>query len=142
MTLPAPGGRPKDRVLTACELFGRDRIVAWCEALLSGSAGDDDPAWPDISWLGGTIGWPATWRRVWGARGLLHIGPPAHPEIVLDALADDAWRVREMALKVIASHGIDDPRGAVETCTSDPYERVRYQAWRVLGHPDPGAASR
>ena len=56
-------------------------------------------------------GGPDYWARVWGARGLLHIGPPARAEIVLDALSDESWRVREMSLKVIRRHGLDDPDG-------------------------------
>ena len=46
-------------------------MIEWCEELLAGRAGDDDPAWPDIAWLGGTVGWVPYWARTWGARGLL-----------------------------------------------------------------------
>ena len=63
----------------AVELFGREHIVLWCEGLLAGRVDVDDAAWPDIAWLGGTIGWADYWGRVWGARGLLHIGPPRAP---------------------------------------------------------------
>ena len=71
--------------------------------------------------------------RAWGARGLLHIGPPARPGIVLDALGDPAWRVREMSLKVIRRHGLEDPRGRIDRLVDDPGERVRVQAWTTLG---------
>ncbi|WEK14068.1 MAG: HEAT repeat domain-containing protein [Candidatus Microbacterium phytovorans] len=133
--LPDSRLRPRERALAACELFGHQRVVTWCGELLSGRAREDDPHWPDIAWLGGTVGWPEYWARVWGARGLLHLGPPADPAIVLAALDDPAWRVREMALKVIAAHDLEDPLGHVDSCTDDPVARVRAQAWRVLGMP-------
>lgn len=110
-------------------------VVDWCEELLSGGATDDDLRYPDIAWLKGRIGWPAHWSRVWGARGLLHVGPPARPMLVVDALNDDAWRVREVALKVIVRHGLDDPSGRVAERLEDPVERVRQQAMRALGVP-------
>lgn len=137
--LPAKGARPSVLAASAVDLFGRPRVVEWCEDLLSGEASDDDRRYPDISWLGGTIGWADYWSRVWGARGLLHIGPPARPSIVLDALGDESWRVREMALKVIARHEIDDPVGVVDQLTEDPIARVQTAAWRALGIPSPDA---
>ncbi|GAA1987172.1 hypothetical protein [Microbacterium pumilum] len=128
---------PKDLAAQASELFGRETIVLWCEELLAGRADADDPAWPDIAWLGGTIGWADYWGRVWGARGLLHVGPPSHPAVVLDALSDVSWRVREMSLKVVRRHGLDDPDGIIDRLVDDPVERVRVQAWTTLGwHPD------
>ena len=133
----APGALPRDLAMQAADLFGRDLVIEWCEQLLAGRASDDDPAWPDIAWLGGTVGWVTYWTRTWGARGLLHVGPPAHPSIVLHALADDSWRVREMSLKVIRRHGLDDPHGAVDRLVRDPAARVRVQAWMALGVPVP-----
>jgi hypothetical protein len=134
-----PGALPRDLVAGAVDLFGRDRVIAWCEELLVGRAADDDPAWPDIAWLGGTIGWKPYWARTWGARGLLHAGPPARADLVMSALDDEAWRVREMALKVIRRYEIDDPAGAVDALTDDPVERVRVQAWKTLGLSPEGA---
>ena len=60
-----------------------------------------------------------------------------HPAIVVHALADDSWRVREMSLKVIRRHGLDDPDGVIDRLVDDPVERVRVQAWTTLGwNPD------
>lgn len=131
--LPHPSDRPHERVRHARELFGADAVVAWCEALLAGLVSADDADHPDIAWIGGTIGWPGYWARVWGARGLLHCGPPAHPGIVYDALLDESWRVREMSLKVMRAHGLDDPDARVDALTTDPVGRVREAAWRALG---------
>lgn len=126
---------PAANVRNAAARFGRDAVVEWCEALLQGSAVDDDPRYPDIAWLCGTVGWPEHWARVWGARGLLHIGPPARPEVVLDALEDDSWRVREMVLKVVIRHELDDPHARITALVDDANERVRHQALRALGVP-------
>ena len=54
---------------------------------------------------------------------------------VLDALDDESWRVREMALKVITRHGLDDPEQRIVKLLEDPSERVRLQARRALGIP-------
>lgn len=126
---------PAVNARNAVEQFGREVVVDWCEALVQGSARDDDPRYPDIAWLCGTIGWPDHWSRVWGARGLLHIGPPAHPEVVRDALDDEAWRVREMALKVIVRHELDVSAERLAALVEDESDRVRHQALRALGVP-------
>lgn len=131
------GARPAVLAANAARVFGRDRVVEWCEELLAGAVGADARDRPDIAWLAGTVGWPEYWAQVWGARGLLHIGPPARPHVVVGALADPQWRVREMALKVIARHGLDDPDGDVDALTRDPVRRVRDAAWRALGLPVP-----
>jgi hypothetical protein len=135
--LIAPGALPRDLVAGAVDVHGRTRVIEWCEELLAGRATDDDPGWPDIAWLGGTVGWAPYWARTWGARGLLHVGPPARREIVLAALHDESWRVREMSLKVIRRHGLDDPGGHLDRLVDDPVERVRIQAWMALGLPVP-----
>lgn len=134
---PLPDRRrsPRESATLAAALFGHAHVVRWCEELLIGDATDTDPRYPDITWLRGTAGWPEYWSRVWGARGLLHVGPPARPEIVLLATGDRAWRVREMSLKVIAAHALPDPTGVVDRLVDDPVERVRRQAWRTLGMP-------
>ena len=133
----APGALPRDLVAGAVDLYGRARVIEWCEALLAGDTFDLDPSWPEIAWLGGTVGWAPYWARTWGARGLLHVGPPSHPDVLLNALGDESWRVREMSLKVIRRHGLDDPAARVDRLVDDPVERVRIQAWMALGLPVP-----
>jgi HEAT repeat protein len=48
------------------------------------------------------------------------------------ALQDEAWRVREMALKVVARHRLEDALPAVAERQGDPSTRVRAAASRAL----------
>ncbi len=71
------------------------------------------------------------WRRVWGARGLLHCYDSEADEIVTAALADEHWRVREMAAKVVAKHRVGAAFDAVAGLRDDPVPRVRAAAARA-----------
>jgi HEAT repeat protein len=84
--------------------------------VLDGNAGGRDGYWP----------------RVWGARGLLHAWDPAATEAVIVATHDEAWRVREMAAKVIARHRAGDALNAVAALRTDPVPRVRAAAARAV----------
>jgi HEAT repeat protein len=55
----------------------------------------------------------------------------ATPSIV-EALADEAWRVREMAAKVVARHLVDDALPGLTALDNDPVPRVRAAASRAL----------
>ena len=48
------------------------------------------------------------WPRVWAARGLLHAWDDRATAVIVQATADGAWRVREMAAKVIARHRVGE----------------------------------
>lgn len=70
--------------------------------------------------------------RVWGLRGLLWAwDDTALPELRL-ALGDEAWRVREMAFKVIARHLLGDFVPDAAAARDDPAPRVRHAAHRAL----------
>ena len=71
------------------------------------------------------------WLRVWAARGMLWAGPPNDPRVVGTALIDPAWRVREMACKVIARHCVDELLDEVAALELDPVTRVRTAASRA-----------
>jgi hypothetical protein len=71
------------------------------------------------------------WRRVWGARGLLHAWDATAERAIVAATADEHWRVREMAAKVIARHRVDAGLEAVTQLRADPAPRVRAAAERA-----------
>ena len=76
----------------------------------------------------------AYWLRVWGARGLLWawLDTAEERSVLVDALADEAWRVREMAAKVVARHLVGAAFDAVAALRDDPVPRVRAAAERAL----------
>ncbi len=78
---------------------------------------------------GGPTGY---WPRVWAARGLLHVWDEAATPALLRATGDDSWRVREMAAKVIARHGVGAGIEAAGRLADDPVPRVRQAAARAL----------
>jgi hypothetical protein len=138
--MPAPpkwGTTPRESVESAEQRLGRGHVVDGCIALLRGrradpeltlalggrparwAAGYDEPAGPEY------------WLRVWGARGLLYAWDDAAAPAVIEALHDDAWRVREMALRVIARHRITAALPAVIATKDDASARVRAAARRT-----------
>lgn len=82
--------------------------------------------------LDGAVHRDTYWPRVWGARGLLWVWDDAATGEVRLALTDDAWRVREMALKVIARHRVGDLVPEAAGACDDPVPRVRKAANRAL----------
>jgi hypothetical protein len=71
------------------------------------------------------------WRRVWAARGLLYAWVPEAAGPVIAALADEHWRVREMAAKVVARRAIGEALYQVTALSDDPVPRVRAAAGRA-----------
>ncbi len=127
-----PRAHPRVLIQEARARFGDDVVLAWCIDLIRRCSGPDDPDDPPIEWVGGTTGWPAYWPRVWGARGLLYVwGDRASPDVVA-ALADDAWRVREMAAKVVRLREVGEAAATLPDLVDDPVERVRIAAVRAL----------
>ncbi len=74
----------------------------------------------------------AYWFRVWAARGLLWVWDDVGMDAVRAALADPAWRVREMAVKVVARHQLGDLLPVVLVLRTDPTDRVRSAAQRAV----------
>ena len=72
------------------------------------------------------------WLRVWATRGLLWAWDGRAVDSLRGALLDDAWRVREMAAKVVARHLVGDLLTNVATLRGDPVARVRHAAERAV----------
>ena len=72
------------------------------------------------------------WPRVWALRGLLYVVDDSATSSVVAACSDPSWRVREMALKVIAAHRLDDALEVAARCQADDVARVRAAAARAL----------
>jgi hypothetical protein len=129
---------PRQSVAAECQRRGKPAVVAGCIALLQGHDVDDTlvlalggpPAQDVLS--GGAGGKAGYWPRVWAARGLLHAWDDRATEVIIQATADDAWRVREMAAKVIARHHIGDALPAVAQLRNDQVPRVRAAAERAV----------
>ncbi len=136
----SPGTTPRQNVRAECERRGRDAVIAGCIALLTGGAlpmptvhllALGGPAAPYV--LSGGEGGPGGyWPRVWAARGLLHEWADAATPAIIAATTDDAWRVREMAAKVIARHKVGDALEAVVALRGDAVPRVRAAADRAV----------
>ena len=128
---------PRQSIEIECARRGRAEVVAGCVALLRRQEVDDN--------LVIALGGPASqvvlddgprlanqyWRRVWGARGLLHCYDDQAEKAVTEALADEHWRVREMAAKVVAKHRVGAAFDAVTGLRDDPVPRVRAAAERA-----------
>ena len=129
---------PQQRIAAECTKRGRDEVVAGCIAVLAGRDTDDAL----IAVLGGGHGrWllnagvpadQAYWLRVWAARGLLWVWDDSATAAVVTGLGDPAWRVREMAAKVVAKHLVGDALAAVADLRGDPVRRVRAAAARAV----------
>jgi hypothetical protein len=113
-------------------------VVSGCLELLAGGAADPDfllalagpGAEQVISGREGGLG--GYWPRVWAARGLLYAWDDRATPSVVEGTRDEAWRVREMALKVIARHELGEAIDAVAALQDDPVARVRAAAERAL----------
>lgn len=129
---------PRESVTAECRRRGLEAVVAGCVDLLDGTGWDESliialgvQATPYVlsGREGGASGY---WPRVWAARGLLYAWADAAAPAIIRATGDDAWRVREMAAKVIARHGVADALDAVVALRDDPVPRVRAAASRAV----------
>jgi len=130
---------PRQSVEAECQRRGKPAVIDGCVALLEARGDADDalmlalggPAAESV--LGGAAGGrEGYWPRVWGARGLLYAWEDRAAPAIIRATADDAWRVREMAAKVVARHHVGDALTAVDGLRNDDVPRVRAAAERAV----------
>jgi hypothetical protein len=132
------GKTPRQSIEAECARRGKQAVVTGCLQLLAGGTADaglllalgGPPAEHVLSGRAGGLN--GYWPRVWAARGLLHAWDDRATSSIITATADEAWRVREMALKVIARHQVGDAIGSVARRQDDPVPRVRAEAHRAL----------
>jgi HEAT repeat protein len=129
---------PRQSVEMECARRGRQALVDGCCLLLDG---DDFDAGLIVA-LGGPpaqslldSGLPEHqryWLRVWAARGLLWTWEDSALTALLQATRDEHWRVRELAAKIVARHGITAALPAIEALVDDEVPRVCAAAQRAL----------
>lgn len=129
---------PRQSVESECERRGRRAVVTGCVDILEGREADDalvvalgGPA-AEFVLSGREGGRGGYWPRVWAARGLLYAWHDDATEAIVVATADESWRVREMAARVIARHGLGAALSAVAGLQEDRVPRVRAAAGRAL----------
>lgn len=121
----APG--PRVRLLAAD--VGAHALVSQCVDVLGA-----DPAYPLVLWLGGrhaAVRVEEPWPRVWALRALLYVWDDLAAVAVVEALADPAWRVREMAAKVARLRELPGAH-LLGALLQDPLPRVRVAGLRAL----------
>jgi hypothetical protein len=131
------GVTPHDSIQAECRRRGRDGVVDGCVRLLQTGTTDAalllalaGPA--GQKFLDGGEHADTYWLRVWALRGLLWTWDERATDTVCGALRDEHWRVREMALKVVARHQVDDAFEAALQRRDDEVARVRSAAERAV----------
>ncbi len=138
MATTSSWGPPRRHIEAECARRGKDAVVDDCLALLGGDQ-DPDPALLQSlagpgaeKYFDGRAHDDTYWFRVWAMRGLLWAWDPRATEGVRRACADEAWRVRELAAKVVARHLVEDALPQMALLRDDPVPRVRAAAERAM----------
>jgi HEAT repeat len=126
---------PGDRIALAVDRFGEHDVADRAAALLTGTNEGEE----FLLWVGGRHaqgildGAPALyWPEVWGARTLLYAWEDAAASAVRAGLHNQAWRVREMCCRVVATRELPFGEDLVALLTDD-VARVRANAARAIG---------
>lgn len=123
------------RLAAAVALWGEQEVAARAVALVGGyNAGDDFLLYVGGHHAQGILdGAPVLyWPELWGIRALLYVWDDSAAEAVAAALENQAWRVREMATRVVALRELPLAPALVALLTDD-VARVRAASARALG---------
>lgn len=122
------------RLALAVEQYGERKLVEKAVGLLNGRNEGEEV----LLYVGGRhaqgilSGAPAVyWPELWGARVLLHLWDDSASPSVLQGLGNQAWRVREMCLRVCAARGLGELE-ALSPLLRDENPRVRAAAARTI----------
>ncbi len=105
--------------------------------LMSYLAGRAGARWVELG-----FGTQAYFVRTWALRAMLYAWHESASATVIDALQDEHWRPREMALKVAAKRLAGGDADAVARLQDDPVPRVRAAATRALERLDSDTRTR
>jgi len=126
---------PADRIAAAVKIYGERDIVDRAAALIGGAnAGEDFLLFVGGKHAKGILdGAPALyWPELWGTRTLMYVWHDSAKVAVQSALTNQAWRVREMAAKVVHLRELPLTDNLLPML-SDEVGRVRAAAARALG---------
>jgi len=132
------GETPRQAVQHLVAARGQSWVVDCCAAVLDAGEVDVDllvglsGRHAELVLSGREGGVEGYWPRVWVLRAFLYAWDERAASSVVAALADESWRVREMALKVIRRRRLTGSLPAVTTLLLDPVERVREAATQAL----------
>lgn len=140
MTIDATPEIPLDdptdaRLAAAVSLWGEKEVATRAIALIGGfNAGEEFLLYVGGRHAQGVIdGAPVLyWPELWGTRALLYAWDDSALPAVTAALTNQAWRVREMATRVVAARELD-LSAALVVLLVDEVARVRAAAARALG---------
>jgi hypothetical protein len=121
---------PRERIAMLIADDGETQTALACEEML---LGQQDP--PLLLWIGGrhaATRIEGAWPRTWALRAFLYCWDDQVGAAVVDALEDEAWRVREMAAKVVVRRELPGAH-LLEPLLHDPLPRVRIAGLRALG---------
>ncbi len=133
------GAHPSVLVGLAVQRWGERGLIDRCVRLYREMDWGDEPEL--MSYVGGRAGprWvqlgfgtQAYFVRTWALRAMLYAWDESAASTVIEALGDEHWRPREMALKVVARRLVDGDVEAVARLQDDPVPRVRSAARRTL----------
>ncbi|MET7282660.1 HEAT repeat domain-containing protein [Kribbella sp. NPDC005582] len=144
--MTADRAHPREVVMAACAEHGRDTVIDWAVAFLTGEIsgeaayGAELPKLVAITGSANPGGWAAPvdpanyyWIRVWAARVFLYVWRDDVVDALLAVADDPAWRVREHVARITAQRELGQLVDALLPMLEHELPRVRAAAVRAIG---------